>query len=107
MPGVPDLVIPALAVPGRDDNTTLARHLLLMSVDPDSEILLETLRIGASMEVRAVSGGDGLEVSLVVPSGTAQSDIQRLARQKLAYVRKKMRGGDDPPTSGGRGGLIV
>lgn len=107
MPGVHESVIPPLAAPGRDDNTSLARHLLLMSVDPDSEILLETLRIGASMEVRAVSGGDGLEVSFVVPSGTGQSDIQRLARQKLAYVRKKAGGGDDPPKAPGRGGLIV
>jgi predicted metal-dependent hydrolase len=78
----------------------------MMSVDPDSEILLETLRIGASMEVRAVSGGDGLEVSFVVPAATRQADIQRLARQKLAYVRKKMRGGA-PPTSDGRGGVVV
>ncbi|HOZ29009.1 MAG TPA: hypothetical protein PLH23_15575 [Hyphomonadaceae bacterium] len=65
-----------------------------MPSDPDDEILLELNRIRGVMEVRAVSAGDGLEVVFVAPSSAAQSDIQRLARAKLAYVRAKMRGED-------------
>lgn len=65
-----------------------------MPSDPDDEILLELNRIRGVMEVRAVSAGDGLEVVFVAPSNAAQSDIQRLARAKLAYVRAKMRGED-------------
>ena len=56
---------------------------------PDSEILLEMNRVRGAMEVRAVSAGDGLEVVFVAPANAAQSDIERLARAKLAYVRGK------------------
>lgn len=63
-----------------------------MAGDPDSEILLEMNRIGGAMEVRAVSAGDGLEISFTAPASTAHADLQRLARQKLAYVRRKMSG---------------
>ena len=66
------------------------------------------------MEVRAISAVDGLEVSFTAPSSTMQFDLVRLARQKLAYVRRKMQGGDDKPgkpdgTGGpnGKGGLIA
>ncbi len=86
-----------------------------MTGDPEEEILLETSRIGGSMEVRAISTADGLEVSFTAPSSTMQFDLARLARQKLAYVRRKMRGGGDekpdkPDGSGGpngKGGLIA
>ena len=63
--------------------------------DPDDEILIEMNRLRGVMEVRAVSAGDGLEVVFVAPSSAAQSDVQRLARSKLAYVRAKMQGGDE------------
>jgi hypothetical protein len=78
--------------------------------DPDSEIILEMNRIGSAVEVRAISTGDGLEVSFTAPANTAQSDLQRLARQKLAYVRARAeRGGgkDKPPSGGGRGGIVA
>ncbi len=65
-----------------------------MAENPDSEILIEMNRIRGAMEVRAVSAGDGLEVVFVAPTNAAQSDIERLARSKLAYVRAKARGGD-------------
>lgn len=85
-----------------------------MTGDPEDEILIETSRIGGSMEVRAISTADGLEVSFTAPSSTMQFDLVRLARQKLAYVRRKMQGGDDKPgkpdgTGGpnGKGGLIA
>jgi hypothetical protein len=80
-----------------------------MPGDPDEEILIETNRIGGAMEVRAISASDGLEVAFTAPSNAAQSDINRLARQKLAYVRRKLEGegGGDPPKSDGRGGIIA
>ena len=36
--------------------------------DPDAEIILEMNRIGGAVEVRAISAGDGLEVSFTAPS---------------------------------------
>lgn len=79
--------------------------------DPDSEILIETTRIGGAMEVRAVSATDGLEVVFTAPASAAQSDIERLARAKLHYVRTKASGGQGGsgggPASDGRGGLLA
>ena len=71
--------------------------------DPDSEILIEMNRMRGAMEVRAVSAGDGLEVMFMAPANAAQSDIQRLARAKLAYVRKRSQGGDAPEPDDGKG----
>lgn len=78
-----------------------------MPGDPDSEIYIEMNRIGGAMEVRAVSAGDGLEVSFTAPSNAAQGDLERLARQKLAYVRAKAKGVDKPERPDGKGGLIA
>jgi hypothetical protein len=78
--------------------------------DPDAEIILEMNRIGGAVEVRAISAGDGLEVSFTAPASAAQSDLHRLARQKLAYVRaraEKGSGKDEPPSGGGRGGIVA
>ena len=74
-----------------------------MTEDPDTEILIEMNRIGGAMEVRAISAGDGLEVSFSAPANAAQSDIQKLARSKLAYVRRKMSGGTQPVGEGPQG----
>ncbi len=82
-----------------------------MADDPDHEILLELNRIGGAIEVRAVSASDGLEVVFTAPASAAKSDIERLARAKLAYVRSKDkdggRGGPPENTGGGRGGIVV
>ena len=75
-----------------------------MPDDPDAEILLELNRIGGAIEVRAVSAGDGLEVSFPAGANTAHADIERLARMKLAYVRSK---GQGRPAAGSGGGIIV
>lgn len=80
-----------------------------MPNDPDAEILIEMNRIGNAMEVRAISAGDGLEVSFTAPANTAQSDIDRLARAKLAYVRRKAQS-DGTPTGkkpDGKGGWVA
>jgi hypothetical protein len=80
-----------------------------MADDPDSEIILEMNRIGSAIEVRAVSSGDGLEVAFTVPANAAQSDIERLARAKLSYVRSRGSGGEQGPgrNGDGRGGIVV
>lgn len=80
-----------------------------MTGDPEEEILLETSRIGGSMEVRAISTADGLEVAFTAPASTMQFDLARLARQKLAYVRRKTSGAvnEKPDKPGGKGGLIA
>lgn len=80
-----------------------------MPNDPDAEILIEMNRIGKAMEVRAISAGDGLEVSFTAPTNTAQSDIDRLARSKLAYVRRKLQGDGKAPGKkpDGKGGWIA
>ncbi len=57
--------------------------------DPDAEIFIEQRRVGHSVEVRAVSSGDGLEVSFVAPADTPESDLASLARSKLSYVRRR------------------
>lgn len=76
-----------------------------MAEDPDAEILIEMNRMRGVMEVRAVSAGDGLEVVFMAPTNAAQSDVQRLARSKLAYVRAKMRGeGEVGKKPDGKGG---
>ncbi|MEZ5938950.1 MAG: hypothetical protein R3C52_12160 [Hyphomonadaceae bacterium] len=72
--------------------------------DPDREILIETLRMGHGMEVRAVSGGDGLEVVFVAPARATPHELEALARMKLAYVRRKSEGDADGSGEGGTGG---
>ncbi len=79
-----------------------------MAQDPDSEILIEMNRIGGAMEVRAVSAGDGLEIVFTAPASAAQSDIEKLARSKLAYVRNKAREAGTPPKKpDGKGGWVA
>lgn len=79
-----------------------------MPDDPDSEILIEMNRIGSAMEVRAISAGDGLEISFSAPAGAARSDIERLARSKLGYVRCKASGADATGKKpDGKGGWIA
>jgi hypothetical protein len=90
---------------------TLARWYNGRVSDPDSEILLEMTRIGGAVEVRAVSASDGLEVAFVATASTPKSDIEALARSKLAYVRGKAQGGATPKKPpgrpDGRGGVMA
>jgi hypothetical protein len=83
-----------------------------MADDPDAEILLEISRIGAALEVRAISVGDGLEVSFAAPVNAPKPDLERVARTKLAYVRAKRSGGGEGSDPGGapndgRGGILA
>ena len=74
--------------------------------DPDGEILIEMNRIGGAMEVRAISTADDLEVVFSCPANAAKSDIEKLARAKLAYVRRKKSGDPSvaPKRPDGKGG---
>lgn len=79
-----------------------------MTDDTDNEILLEMNRIGGAMEVRAISATDGLEIVFTAPASAAKSDIEKLARAKLAYVRRKSSGSDEPKKKrDGKGGWIA
>jgi hypothetical protein len=80
-----------------------------MNNDPDDEILLETMRIGNAVEVRAISSLDGLEVSFQAPVSATEGDIQRLARAKLSFVRKRHDTAppEDEGGSDGRGGILA
>lgn len=84
-----------------------SQHYGAMAPDPDSEIYIEMNRIGGAMEVRAVSAGDGLEVSFTAPANAMQSDLEKLARRKLAYVRRRAAGEGKPERKNGKGGLIA
>lgn len=76
--------------------------------DPDSEILIEMNRIGGAMEVRAISTSDGLEVVFTAPANAAQSDLEKVARSKLAYVRAKAQPSAAPPRKpDGKGGWLA
>lgn len=77
--------------------------------DSDSEILIETLRIGGAMEVRAISASDGLEIVFSAPASASQDDITKLARSKLAYVRAKMKTTEEDAKSkhDAKGGRLV
>lgn len=72
--------------------------------DPDPDIIIETMRIGNALEVRAIAG-DGLEVSFQAPASAPESELHRLAAAKLAFVRRK-RGGDGSDGDG-RGGVVA
>jgi hypothetical protein len=79
-----------------------------MADNPDREILIEMHRIGGAMEVRAVSAGDGLEVVFTAPANTSHSDVDQLARAKLAYVRSRGdAGGQGPRKPDSKGGIVV
>jgi hypothetical protein len=90
----------------------MAHGAVRMADDTDREIILETTRIGGAIEVRAISGSDGLEVMFAAPVSASQHDLERVARAKLSYVRAKANGGGQaggsggPPTDG-RGGLLA
>jgi hypothetical protein len=75
--------------------------------DADGEIILEINRVGGALEVRAVSVGDGLEVTFPAPASAAKTDLERVARSKLAYVRGRRSDSGGGTPGDGRGGIIV
>jgi Domain of unknown function (DUF6898) len=45
---------------------------------------------GAYVKVAAIDSESGLEVSIVGAAGTPQAELERIAKRKLEFVRKKM-----------------
>lgn len=56
------------------------------------EVLFEYMQVGNSVRVTAVDATTGSEVTIQVPPGTAQADMQRAALNKLDYVMRKKKG---------------
>lgn len=75
-----------------------------------AEVYLEIQQTAGGLDVRAVDASDGLEVSFIAPVNTSRGQIEQLALSKLAYVRRKARGGSgggpggDGPMGGGDSG---
>ncbi len=50
---------------------------------PLGDVFFETIAIGTSVKVTAIHGDTGTEVVVIGPTAAAQSDLERLALQKL------------------------
>jgi hypothetical protein len=51
--------------------------------EPQGQVYFEFTPIGTSVKVVAIDAATGIEVSVLGPARAAQSDLQRLALQKL------------------------
>jgi hypothetical protein len=71
---------------------------------PD-EIIIETVTVGGCQRVTAMDPSSLVEVVFQAPLSADLADIQRLARQKLAYRHGKRAGQGRPPPE--RGGILV
>jgi len=73
------------------------------------EIIFEFTPVGGSVRVTAVDVDTGMEVVIVGPASASQSDLQRVAVQKLHYRLTQEAGGGNkntkpPGPRGGEGG---
>lgn len=75
----------------------------------EGEIYLEFRVSGKAVEVAAIDAQTAVEVTFMAPANTSESELARLARQKLNYVQSKNQ--DKPEPSGkrppDRRGIIV
>jgi hypothetical protein len=55
-------------------------------------VILEFVRVGAAVEVRAVDEVTGIEAVAVAPADAARADVERLALRKLAWLLDKRKG---------------
>jgi hypothetical protein len=58
---------------------------------------------GAYVKVAAIDADTGLEISLVGPIDTPQSELERLALKKLEFVRRRSEA-EDPKTPNQKAG---
>lgn len=56
---------------------------------PRGEIYIEYKQVGQTMKVTAVDAISGLEAVIMGPASTAQSQLQKIAVQKLKMLLKK------------------
>lgn len=61
-------------------------------------VILEFVRVGSSVEVRAVDEATGLEAVAVAPADAARGDMERLALRKLAWLIGKQKGETAQPS---------
>jgi hypothetical protein len=54
-----------------------------------NEVLLEYVRFGNSLRVTAVDAATGTEVIFQAPLAASQSELRKIAVNKLAYVLQK------------------
>lgn len=78
-------------------------------VEPDPlagrEILIEEVRLGDLIEVRAIDAETGLEAVISGPARASRHDLETLAIRKLAFLWRKRNGGaaGAPVPRSGRG----
>ena len=59
---------------------------------------------GSCVKVAAIDADTGLEVSILGPVGTPQSELEKLALKKLEFVRRRAtEDGPEPKRKGGPG----
>jgi hypothetical protein len=54
-----------------------------MAGETDRDVYFEFTAIGATVKVVAIDSATGIEVTVVGPASAVQSDLERLALQKL------------------------
>lgn len=57
--------------------------------DGEGDVLLEFLRLGATVKVTAIDPRSLVEVSIVGPSSAGEAALRRVAIDKLRYVLKR------------------
>ena len=67
------------------------------------EILIETRALGSALLVSALDTATLDEVRFQAPVGTPRNAIEKLARDKLAYVARRRAASSAPAARGGRG----
>lgn len=72
--------------------------------NPVREVIFEFTRIGEQMKVCAVDSATGAEAVVFGPAAAAQADLERLALNKLRYLRGK--DGETAPPAPERGRLV-
>ena len=76
---------------------------------PRGEIYIEYKQVGQTMKVTAIDAATGLEAVIMGPASAAQSQLQKVAVQKLKMQLKKAEeesgteGPDDAATPGSKG----
>ncbi len=82
----------------------------MSGIDPlaGREILIEEVRLGDLVEVRAVDAETGLEARVSGPASASRRDLETLALRKLAYLWRKRNGGaEGAPAHPARRGIVV
>jgi len=77
------------------------------------EVIFEFITHGQSTKVTAVDVNTGVEVSIIAPAMTPQTELRHFALQKLKMMLAKEKGADEAakeansPDKDGGGGILV